>query len=323
MITSDNVISDTIVVEYFNSHPNDCLLDIETTGFNKITDTIIILGLLYKNNNEIHLLQWACESLSDEKLVITSFLEFLKEKKHFITYNGEQFDWKFIEKKCELYNLIMDSFTHFDLYIRLKPHFSILPFDNLKLNTLITYFDSEAIVKGSGADCVHWYHMYLKKNDISFLDSIMEHNYSDLIGLCIAQKALSLLDSLLTIEIQDSIIRLVNYQIDKNMIRLSAQIESIGPNLHSAEIYLPYSSLILNLKNSLLSVDLEFRILKLDDSTKLLISDTNALKIAPLKSSVFGLPPNVIPLAMQVDKKSKLLIDSIKWVIKALYKQAL
>lgn len=323
MQTLDNIIHDPVVEAYFERYPNDCILDIETTGFNKITDTIIILGLIYKNNSKIHVLQWCCDSLSDEKILIEKIVEFSKKGKRLITYNGNSFDIPFIEKKCELYKLKLDRLDSFDLYDYIKAYFVFLPFDNMKLNTLISYFNSDLDISISGGDCVYFYHKYLKTSDSSFLDKIIAHNSSDLIGLCHALKSTDLLKSILSLNLEGSTLYFENQKLDSNKIYLDGYIINKSDSLESVEMYLPYGNLSINTKTNRFNINLEFRILRLNENSKLMISDTNALNIINLPSNVFGLPRNVIPLAIKVDKQYKFLMDSIKWAVEQIYSSVL
>ncbi|MBO5778243.1 MAG: ribonuclease H-like domain-containing protein [Clostridia bacterium] len=67
-------------------------IDIETTGFSRLYDSIYLIGLVYLEEGHFVAKQYLAGSLADEVQVLEKALDQLQNFKIFVTYNGDMFD---------------------------------------------------------------------------------------------------------------------------------------------------------------------------------------------------------------------------------------
>lgn len=323
MITISKTINDPFIINYFQNFKNDCFLDIETTGLNKITDTIIIIGLLYKNNHKINLTQWIAEDLHDEKDLLINFLNILDINWRFYTYNGLMFDFPFIKKKCDLYrfDFNIEALEHFDLFQYIKGHKLVLPFSNLKLKTLINYYTDFNIEDNDGKSCILNYHNYLKTRDSKLLKKIYKYNQLDLTGLNYSTQILADLNNLLIFEFNSIQFNICSYQFNKNFLTITGSCSSYENRIHSLEIFKNYYSLSISKDIFLLKLDIK----QVSINNYIFnITDSIALNIPSLSNNIDILPSNIIPLSLSLKNKSninKIFINNIKLIFKKILEQ--
>ncbi len=139
--------------------------DIETTGFAAESTYLYLIGCAYYQEESFHLIQWFCEDLSEEALVITSFLEFIKEYQVLIHYNGSGFDLPYISRKCELLGIenSLKKLASIDIYKRITPYKKVLKLPNYKQKTLELFLDIHRIDSFNGGDLIQVYQSYLGK----------------------------------------------------------------------------------------------------------------------------------------------------------------
>ncbi|MBG0765175.1 MAG: ribonuclease H-like domain-containing protein [Tissierellales bacterium] len=84
------IINESKIDDFKKNNPlfkESLFFDIETTGLNPKNSKIVMIGVMYLENNSFNLKQLFSEENS-EKQVIYEFLALLKKKKYIITYNG-------------------------------------------------------------------------------------------------------------------------------------------------------------------------------------------------------------------------------------------
>ena len=91
------------------------LFDIETTGLSRTKDFMYMFGICEKKGKELIYSQYYIEDESEEKELILKVKELLNSKK-VISYNGDRFDFPFIRKKMEKYNISKVDFENIDIY---------------------------------------------------------------------------------------------------------------------------------------------------------------------------------------------------------------
>ncbi|MDF1617538.1 ribonuclease H-like domain-containing protein [Petrocella sp. FN5] len=184
------VIKDIINTSEYE--PNHCLFepdtmafDIETTGFSPKYATIYLIGMVYydKMKNALIREQWFCEKASDEYELLFNFNAQLKKYNRIYHFNGDQFDLPFIKRRMALYKMDCPSYISYDLLKILRPFKKTLGLDNLKLKTLEKYFGYNRHDPFSGGDLIQVYEAYLDTKDEPLLQTLLLHNYEDLLGL--------------------------------------------------------------------------------------------------------------------------------------------
>ena len=102
-------------IEKTDSNFKDYILfDIETTGLNRTKDFMYMFGICEKKGKNLIYSQYYIEDESEEKELILKVNELLNTKK-VISYNGDRFDFPFIRKKMEKYNISKVDFENIDI----------------------------------------------------------------------------------------------------------------------------------------------------------------------------------------------------------------
>jgi len=204
-----------------------CVVDIETTGFSRQNDVIILIGILYEKNNKIHIKQFFAENPSEESELLYHFIQSIKNYDLFVTYNGDAFDIPFINSRLYYHNLNyqMETEDCFDLMKVVRNNKKILGLENYKLKSVesaLGYFRDDKI---SGKESIEMYLKYVKNGDIKFKDIILKHNYDDIYYLPKILKIYDLISdiSYLTIPLK--------YKDSKVIINLDINNSSIKGNI--------------------------------------------------------------------------------------------
>lgn len=160
-------------------------IDIETTGFNRSSDQVYLLGLLsVMDDDTIELTQYLCEKESDEYSLLFSFNQRLTPDTLLIHFNGNSFDLPFLKARMSLYgiNEKISGVTSFDFYPALRLFRKLLSTDNFQLKSLekIACFQREDTY--SGGDLIPIYKAY-REGEQSLQSLLLNHNFDDLIGL--------------------------------------------------------------------------------------------------------------------------------------------
>lgn len=189
MIISENVIDfdfQEIIPEYskelFSS--NFIILDIETTGFSRKNASIILIGLIIKNNDKLISKQIFAESLEEEKLILLELIKVIKsiDNYFFITYNGHSFDLPFINSKLRQHSIDhqLNLNNNFDLYRLIRKYKNLLDLNRYNLRTIERFLGINRSDTISGKESIQLYYDYLETNSQKVLDKILLHNCEDI-----------------------------------------------------------------------------------------------------------------------------------------------
>ncbi|WP_306483903.1 ribonuclease H-like domain-containing protein [Anaerococcus sp.] len=161
-----------------NLKGDEIILDIETTGLDSSIDSLVLLGIIEKNNNKAYIHQYFAIDDSEEQRLLEIYKKKVADKK-VITYNGDTFDIPFLNNrliKHEDFPILPDSQ---DILKIIRPYRKFFDFESLKLN------DIEKIV-GFHRDDPSRYKTFSKLNDDLKKRTnpypIMKHNENDLIA---------------------------------------------------------------------------------------------------------------------------------------------
>jgi uncharacterized protein YprB with RNaseH-like and TPR domain len=164
------ITQDLCIEEYYPYHFDYSLteiifFDIETTGFSARTSFVYLIGCMYYKDNTWKLTQWLTEDIVSEKTLLETFIDFLKDYKLIIHYNGTGFDLPFLAQKCTKYELKnpFDIIDSFDIYKKLLPIKKLLPAANLKLKTMEEFINLKRQDTLSGEELIQIYANYLGK----------------------------------------------------------------------------------------------------------------------------------------------------------------
>lgn len=159
--------------------------DIETTGFDKENDVIILISLGYFDEEGYYnIKQYYAEDLQDENQVLNAFCGDLKSFNRWSSYNGMAFDEPFIIKRMEKNKIAFERPTeHVDLYRLVRPYHKQLGMERCNLKTVEKYLGVDREDQIDGGMSVELYNKYLESKKESLKDIIMLHNYEDVLNL--------------------------------------------------------------------------------------------------------------------------------------------
>lgn len=203
------------------SLPADTMLfDIETTGLSADTSYLYLIGAICLEDGEPTLIQWFCDEYSEEKEVLASFRDFVKQYTRLVHYNGTGFDIPYLNKKfkrhCLSYSI--DTEGTLDIYKLLLPFKKHTSFPDFKQKTIEQCAGFTRTDTFSGGDLTDVYAAYAGKYRLATLTGNSEeadalrfvmllHNHDDLIGLFYLYNKTKLADFFAGI-LQPSVIKL-------------------------------------------------------------------------------------------------------------------
>ncbi len=163
---------------------NIIYFDIETTGFDKENDWIIMVSIGKLTGSQFSIKQYFAEKPQDEKLLLDVFLKDIEHETVWCSYNGIAFDEPFIKKRMQLNNISMPlPDEHVDLYRLIRPYYKQLGLERCNLKTVERYIGINRRDRIDGGLSVDLYYEYLETNDDEIKDIIMLHNYEDVLNL--------------------------------------------------------------------------------------------------------------------------------------------
>jgi len=180
---------------YLNDNTRFVIFDIETTGLSPKFNRIILIGILYFENNNIKITQYFAKSYDDEKEILLAFINELKNFDSYITFNGSSFDIPFINKRLKKYNIPyeIDNFHNLDILRIVKSNKDILGLKDFKLKTIEKFLGIEREDTISGRKSIELYKAYLNSKNNQIKNKILLHNYEDILHLVPTLKILDYL----------------------------------------------------------------------------------------------------------------------------------
>lgn len=158
--------------------------DIETTGFDKENDKIMLISYGKMIEGEFVIKQIFADSLEEEKELLESFLEDIHEDHIWCSYNGIAFDEPFIRKRMQRLGIGLNlPEEHIDLYRLIRPYHKSLGLERCNLKTVEKYLGINRRDRIDGGISVGLYNLYLETRDKELKNIIMLHNYEDVLNL--------------------------------------------------------------------------------------------------------------------------------------------
>ncbi|MBP1745113.1 MAG: polymerase [Firmicutes bacterium] len=158
--------------------------DIETTGFDKVNDKIMLISYGRFDRGEFVIKQIFADSLSEEKELLELFVEDIADADAWCSYNGIAFDEPFIRKKLQMHGIESDlPAEHVDLYRLIRPYHKSLGMERCNLKTVEKFLGINRMDTIDGGLSVGLYNQYLDTADQELKRIIMLHNYEDVLNL--------------------------------------------------------------------------------------------------------------------------------------------
>ena len=177
--------------------PHTLFLDIETTGFQRKSTYLTIIGVAWQEEKEIVIEQWFNDKGALGEPILLMELEKWLCQMDFPTlvhYNGSTFDLPYLKAKYEQFHLptSIDDCASFDLYKTAKKYRSFLSLPGLKQKNLEEVFGLYREDSLSGQELIATYLDGLHFNDAGLLDLYLLHNKEDMEGMVFLQNLLKL-----------------------------------------------------------------------------------------------------------------------------------
>ncbi|WP_125153869.1 ribonuclease H-like domain-containing protein [Clostridium rectalis] len=216
--------------------------DIETTGFDKENDKIILISLgHFLENGKFIVKQYFNETALQEEQILSRFCDDLNNMKIWCSYNGIAFDEPFIRERLTR-NKIWTKLpsNHIDLYRHIRPYYKQLGINRCNLKSVEKYVGIERKDKIDGGLSIELYNEYIKTRDEKIKKKILLHNYEDVLNLPKIFNILNKIDNDKSIIREDAVtekqVRFLNYLLKKNKIVLNNEVERISKRAASRMI---------------------------------------------------------------------------------------
>ncbi|KGM94347.1 DNA polymerase [Clostridium novyi A str. 4552] len=187
MIQVQKEIDLNLKCDIYNKLLEDNILffDIETTGFDKEKEKVILIsGGWFLENKKFIIKQYFAEYLDEEIEVLKAFKEDVIKFNSWCSYNGKAFDEPFIKKRMDINNI---EFTppkeHIDLYRIIRPYYKQLGMERCNLKSVEKYLGIHRADQIDGGMSVELYYNFLDTKDERLRYVIMLHNYEDVLNL--------------------------------------------------------------------------------------------------------------------------------------------
>lgn len=176
-------ISKNILNKY--NMKNICYYDIETTGFDKENNSIVLISMGYFiNETEFIIKQYFAENLEEEKNILLEFKKDIEKFEKWCSYNGIAFDEPFILTKMDRYLIDFKvPNCHIDLYRIIRPYYQQLGMNRCNLKTVEKFIGIHRKDEINGGDSVEMYYQFLCSREETIRDLILLHNYEDVLDL--------------------------------------------------------------------------------------------------------------------------------------------
>lgn len=217
--------------------------DIETTGFDKEDDTIVLISLgHFKKNGDFHIKQYFAEEKEDEELILKDFKEDIKKYGKWCSYNGKAFDEPFIKNRFIKNNIKGYKLPkeHVDLYRLIRPYYKQLGLNRCNLKSVEKYIGINRLDKIDGGESVELYNKYLRTKSDETRKIIMLHNYEDVLNLPKIFKVVFKIDTGADFTREDGItekqLSYLKYLLNKNNIGIEVNFNKISKKAASRMI---------------------------------------------------------------------------------------
>ena len=135
----DEILVDEEIIEKYGLR-KVAFFDIESTGFNKVNDIIMLISLGYFKEDKFITNQYFAEYIEDEITILEEFIDDIKDFDIWCSYNGIAFDEPYILKKVDMHKLEFESPSeHIDLYRKIKPYQKQLGLERCNLKSVEKY----------------------------------------------------------------------------------------------------------------------------------------------------------------------------------------
>lgn len=165
-------------------------LDIETTGFSRLYDSVYLVGMVYYEKGFFIAKQFLAGSLSEEAELLQKALAELRRFSICVTYNGEMFDLPFLEERAKRLRIwsaeerqSAEQRQSVDLLRLFRRHQSFFGWKNMKLKTVEQFLGISRNDPFDGGQLIEVFYEYARTEDERLEMALLLHNYEDVCNL--------------------------------------------------------------------------------------------------------------------------------------------
>ncbi|GAB6108767.1 ribonuclease H-like domain-containing protein [Fusibacter bizertensis] len=252
-------------IHYHFSKYNIMFIDIETDGLSH-KNRIAIIGLIIfiKHNNTPIVIQLFNDDYHSEKDLLIELADLIREYNidYYVSFNGNSFDFPFINARFMHYKIdfVLTKSANIDLYRLVKQNQDFLNLPDSKLKTVEKFVGIERTDTISGKDSIILYEAFLETKSLKLKNSILLHNYDDIINMIPLLKLLDTIDYVppYYFEYRKFKFYLTSIKLKGNFLHCQLSVNelySIKDLYHTIHgSYFEFSGLTLNIKFELISL---------------------------------------------------------------------
>lgn len=235
MKTINKTIDKEIKLEnYIQSYkPEEILFfDIETTGFSAYHSDLYLIGCIYFNGKNYTFKQFFAEDKYEQREILKSFFELVRNFKCLVHFNGDTFDIPYLSKKAKQLNLslaTLPTLDSFDIYKKAKILKGIIDIENFKLKTIEKFLGINRKDTFSGGELINKYKEYKITKNKNLEDILLLHNKEDIIGMLDVIKILNYTNTFDNLSKGD--FKISNMEKKEDMLVFNLEMDKIPLNL--------------------------------------------------------------------------------------------
>lgn len=164
---------------------NSVFFDIETLGLNSSYNKIYLIGT-FAIEDEIPIITlFFANNSKEEEQILKVFYSYTINFDTLITFNGENFDIPFFNKRSNKYdlNFNLKEFRSIDIYKIIKKYKNLLSLKHLNQKSLEEFLGHFREDKYNGGQLIPVYKEYEKTGDLYLRDMVLLHNFEDIEGM--------------------------------------------------------------------------------------------------------------------------------------------
>ncbi len=172
--------------------------DIETTGLSAFNSMLYLIGAVFMKNGEWTYRQWFVESLSDEAAVLRSFFDLAAGFDTLITFNGDNFDLRYLRDCASQYGIRspLQDLRSLDLMKAVRAHRRFFGLEHYTQKSVENFLGVDREDLYSGGELISVYQEWQRTKDPGLLRLLLLHNADDIRGMTMLLPILSYCDAL-------------------------------------------------------------------------------------------------------------------------------
>lgn len=293
-----------VLDEYIDIPPNHFVFDIETTGLSPKYCSVILIGVLFNISNQTIIKQFFAEDESEERELLSTFINEISSFEKHITFNGITFDIPFLNvrfvKNGINFSLCKDD--DLDILRLIKPYKEKLSLSDCKLKTLEKYMGIYRDDNISGKESVELYKEYISSKSLELKSKILLHNYEDIFYLGHLSKIQTIIENklnLIQIDTSNLSLKILPHSFKLSNNKLTMKYNIFSGNSNDIMIYKDDYNILSDNKFITLSISIN----KGRDSNNNTILFYKMSKIIPLKFNEKQLDENIYNLCNYLIQK--------------------